>query len=621
MLALLLFIGLAIDAGSLYSTYGQLKRAIDAAAVASANEFKKGASVEQMQAAAAEVLALHNVDMAQVDMHVYICDNDSTPGRDAYLQTTVPRFYDLCPTTAESPKKLVWVDAIQRAPFYFLSLLGFQNVPLHTDAVAEAAPIDLVIVIDTSESMAWETTFPVAVDNNDIRTRYQPNDATEGCNVKRNTPAELLESPVPAPHDTCEPLRSAKLAAVELIDQLYDGFDRVAIVTFDTVGVAHPVVTKTDSSVYSYFSFNLDAAKEVALNIKLHDDPPYQYLWGDWVNSGFNPVNPEDRDGDGLDADTRTGYVCTPDPIRRSVADTSKSCDLDGKLDAYNWNTVDGVYSDDDHGTAVAWYGNTINDPDRFALPTPTGMVNPTPIVVNGTLKPSFSPLSTCTGCGIRVANSLFSASGGIGGRPGAVWVMVFLSDGLANFSDTVGGGGSSSGDTLNSLGGIPTQYVNGYCGGRLNEGFWQNPIFCTDKTAVPRYCLDSTPASCPPGAITPNPANALTTNFYSPLDYAYDMVDLLALTSSTNTNEPRGNDIAVYTIGLGESVIGNQPVAENLLRYMAAVGDDGDRGTNPCTGIPAKTSCGNYYFANEGGALLAIFEDIASRIYTRISQ
>ena len=40
LLTLLFFAGLAIDSGSLYVTYGQMRRAIDAAAVAAANDYK-----------------------------------------------------------------------------------------------------------------------------------------------------------------------------------------------------------------------------------------------------------------------------------------------------------------------------------------------------------------------------------------------------------------------------------------------------------------------------------------------------------------------------------------------------------------------------------------------------
>jgi hypothetical protein len=93
-------------------------------------------------------------------------------------------------------------------------------------------------------------------------------------------------------------------------------------------------------------------------------------------------------------------------------------------------------------------------------------------------------------------------------------------------------------------------------------------------------------------------------------------MADALALTRSTNQNEPRGNDVAVYTIGLGAVSLG-----EPLLRYIAAVGDDGDRTTNPCATAPAFRSCGQYYYTNNPEDLVPIFEDIATRIYTRITQ
>jgi hypothetical protein len=58
------------------------------------------------------------------------------------------------------------------------------------------------------------------------------------------------------------------------------------------------------------------------------------------------------------------------------------------------------------------------------------------------------------------------------------------------------------------------------------------------------------------------------------------------------------------------------------LLRYIAAVGDDGDPTTNPeCVGRAYTVSCGNYYFAPQGSALNKVFEDIASRIFTRLHQ
>jgi hypothetical protein len=95
--------------------------------------------------------------------------------------------------------------------------------------------------------------------------------------------------------------------------------------------------------------------------------------------------------------------------------------------------------------------------------------------------------------------------------------------------------------------------------------------------------------------------------------DYTRDIADETALTFSENQNEPLGNDIAIYTIGLAVNSAG-----ENLLRYIANVGDDGNR-ENPPT-CAANTSCGNYFYATGGDDLRPIFENIASRIYTRIN-
>ena len=88
--------GLAIDAGVLYITYGQLKRAVDAAAVAAANEFKRGSTLASMREAADEELRFHNINTG-ADLDLYICDADGDGIRDAALQTAVPTFYDRCP--------------------------------------------------------------------------------------------------------------------------------------------------------------------------------------------------------------------------------------------------------------------------------------------------------------------------------------------------------------------------------------------------------------------------------------------------------------------------------------------------------------------------------------------
>jgi hypothetical protein len=103
--------------------------------------------------------------------------------------------------------------------------------------------------------------------------------------------------------------------------------------------------------------------------------------------------------------------------------------------------------------------------------------------------------------------------------------------------------------------------------------------------------------------------------------DYAYDMVDQSALLVSENENEPLGQNIIIYSVGLGAASNG-----EAILRYMANVGDEGSRGNDPChplggPPVPPQHNCGNYYFAPSGAYLNQIFESIANRIFTKISR
>ncbi len=84
-LVLLFFIGLVTDAASVYISYTQLKRAVDAASVAAANNVKittPGEDPEvrkqKVTAAAREMLSLHNIsDLSSLE--VYLCDDADKP--------------------------------------------------------------------------------------------------------------------------------------------------------------------------------------------------------------------------------------------------------------------------------------------------------------------------------------------------------------------------------------------------------------------------------------------------------------------------------------------------------------------------------------------------------------
>ena len=601
MMALIFFVGLAIDAGSLYVTYGQLKRAVDAAAVAAANEFKQTENLTSMTAAANEVLALHNVDMSAVNLVVHICDEDGDGTRDPGLLTLVPDFYNRCPDTpTQSARKMIYVEAHQTAPLFFLGMLGFGPVDLFTSSNAEAAAVDLVLVFDISESMSSDTMQALCqpffdagqpcpyIDN------YDPYDAGGAGYVGCNNDG------------SCQPLRQAQDAALALIDNLYEGYDQVSIVTFDTAAI---VRFGLGQDVALNGLTHLEEAQIAIDAIQLHDDPPFVRIWPQWRRTpvgnrrAYNPVNPEDRDGNGLDADPNLPtcaenathpLCCNLDEDRWATNRDpygwgGMPCDDSSVLDAYDWDR-DGVYTAADNAAGVAWPTLPFHDPDGDGIN-------------------SFSPLSTCTGCGIRMATAVLQEFA----RPSSVWVMIVLSDGIVNMSDTAGGGGGGLGDTVNTGAVIPNAYTNGFCSGSLNNGYWMTA--CIDNDFANRECIDTMEDSCPDGTTW---TGATPDTIYSVLDYALDMTDQAALTRSTNPDEERGNDLAIYTIGLGD-VAGT--IGEDLLRYMASVGDDGDRLTNPCVLAPDAVSCGQYYYAPTGAALLPIFEDIATRIYTRITQ
>ncbi len=552
--ALLAFIGLVTDAGSLYITYTQLKRAVDAAAVAAANNVKittPGESYEtrkeRVKEAAREMISLHNItgaELAEVD--VFLCDDFEILDPDE-----IPDDFNMCPAAGDPPRKLAYVQAVHEAPVYFLRLFGIQNVPFRTSAIGEAATVDLVIVLDTSESMGSDIDCG---SDGSCTPGYDPNNFNPAsCNAANN----------------CYPLRQAKDAAKSLIARLLPGYDQVAIVHYDYQ--AHHVFGLSD---------DISAASSAVDTVYLHDDAPAALL--EWSSPGpmggyetFNPIFPDDRDGNGVDADP--GAPCedlidfrSGGPGRDLWDDvTGKPCDSDTLLDAYDWNN------------------------NRFT--DPNGHDDDDVDHIPGTFEDT-SQVSTCIGCGVRLGKEVLQN----GGRPASVWVMVFLSDGLANLSDTHA--------TNND---IPASYKYGFCGDEPGSAFWST--FCIDWDTDPRYCIDDDDDECPPDTSHTNQSGP-----FSVLDYAMDMVDEAALLDSTNEDEPLGEDMVIYSVALGAAAA--QP---EVLRYMANLGDDGlrDPATDLCNGVPAQQNCGNYYYAPTGAFLDRIFESIASRIFTKISR
>lgn len=619
--ALLAIVGLVTDVGSIYVSWTRLKRGVDAASVAAANNMKSAKEnittaerIANMTRAATEMLALNGIQDVDV-MQILTCEDVFDADRNP-IAGSPEDLLTMCPTPT-GYRKLAWIQARERVNVYFLSLVGIRSYPLTLSSIGEAAMLDLVLVFDTSESMGVDTHYPISTDFT------LPTVGDDPAYSKEFNPQHCTQN------HRCYPLEGAKDAAKSLINRLYGYYDRVAIVTFDYQAkqvfplpaggqtIASPGLKLNDTM--SVPGETANAIDSITGEIRLHDDADLARLaWDQLYCNGcegkYNPVFPEDRDGDGLDADVGN---CTPTdeltfPFRvdedayhaaelngtiNDFINDPVLCDDDAEFDVFDWGG-DGDFSNDD-AAGRAKYMSGLYD--------------------------GFTAASTCIGCGIRMGRQILAEYG----RPGSVWVMVVLTDGAANASDNattwpVGASGE----------GIPSNYPYGFCT-RYQES--DNPIYwgyefpCKDFTYHPRYCLDTDAGTCPPGsthtgaAWDPDSEGYVTP--YSGLDYALDMADSAALLypklqEDPNPDEPNGEDIVMYSITFGEDAAALQ-LGVGLMHYIADVGDDGARG-GECAELGTSnytTQCGNYYYAADGAALTKVFSDIMARIYTKISQ
>ena len=288
-IGLVAIIGLVVDVGYLYVSYSRLRRAVDAAGLSATVQFKKNVQVETLQKAAREFLILNGVPnsdslAAQVDT----CD-------------TLPDDPELCPIDPGSiHRKLVRVTASEMVPMFFLSVIGLHSVPIEVSTIAEAATIDVVLVIDRSESMGIykadnSTRYPIGSIALDP---YQCND-TRPTTTPDGSATNLWTG-------NCHPFHEVKSAAVSFVNEFMDpDYDRVAIVVFDNE--AYPVNFGTTASPI-YFSADQEQIRTA--------------LRGLWMYDGFRD------DGSGADrrAPDRYYEMQTIDGVLTKVALKGHSC-------------------------------------------------------------------------------------------------------------------------------------------------------------------------------------------------------------------------------------------------------------------------------------------------------
>jgi Flp pilus assembly protein TadG len=499
LVVLLGFVGLATDGGQVYVYMGHLRRATDAASLASAAQYREGRTFAEMEAAAKEVMALNGIDPTALNIKVEVCD-------DAHLTDAA-----LCTTPR---RKLVRVNGTLDVPMSFLSILGIHDIKVSANSIGEAASLDVVMVIDISESMA----FDAAVGDPYRDPNY--------CNNSDPTGSDGFVG-------DCHPFQEVKQAAINFAHRILNKAsaqeeDRLAIVTFANGWSA-------DKGQGTYvrtagWTTEVSDAESIIQGLKVYEP-----------ETCFTP-----RNGD--------AYATPP---------TGTINNFFGPCRLYNASN-DYQYLDCLSCRAVDWGSPQPANDDWSALST------------------------TNIGGGMRLAGNMFS----LNTRKEALWVVVLLTDGMANATDPAAGDNIANYNT----------YPLGYC----PPG--EDPL-CQDKNVNTRH------------------GNGNTS--YDADDYARDMADFVGCYPKNPASlcAAPGQGAVIFTIGLGNVVIDSKddygrPYGATLLRYIARVGYAGDPNpsNDPCKGVTSYSSwCGNYYFSPQGPQLTRIFENIASRIFTRI--
>lgn len=163
-IVLLGFVGIVTDVSLLFVRYSTLRRAVDSAAVAAAGQMRRVLpTAEEIAEAGAKGLSpdglayARNVATVNLAARQFVELYGLSPSN-VLVETCLSSNYtdeELC---TDDQRKLVRVTAQVLSPTVFLRLLGWGTVTLEASAVSETAVLDVVLILDVSESMLSQTT-------------------------------------------------------------------------------------------------------------------------------------------------------------------------------------------------------------------------------------------------------------------------------------------------------------------------------------------------------------------------------------------------------------------------------------------------------------------------------
>jgi len=188
---LLGFVGIVTDVSLLFIRYSTMRRAVDAASVAAAGQMRRvldtsptdgiaqdeAGSVANLSLAARQFIQVYGLNPTNVivetcraqqvrrdpidnslvvdrtGIRLFLANGDPNPAANA---EDVARFSELC---TDLELKLVRVTAQIESPTIFMRLLGYDTITLTESSISQTAVIDVVLIMDVSESMLNETTY------------------------------------------------------------------------------------------------------------------------------------------------------------------------------------------------------------------------------------------------------------------------------------------------------------------------------------------------------------------------------------------------------------------------------------------------------------------------------
>jgi Flp pilus assembly protein TadG len=308
-IGLVAFIGLAIDAGILFAHLGHLRRAVDAAALSAANQIRQSTTIEDITGSAEQLILLNLPAGSAVDDLDVIVETCDTPG------TSIPN----C-TVGVTKRKLARVEATLDVSLAFMPIVGFGTVPLTAEAISEAASIDLVLVIDNSTSMAYDAAcndgddddgdgkaendclYPdqykwpgnemLATNPVPCTGQVNPDDPCMDGGVEFDLPDDYFSYPsICNFFGNCEPFEQVRTAAKTLVNEMYQNYDQIALVTFNKyAGQVIGELGKNTEEPLHEPDLNLTINKTSAINaiddMRVYPNIEAGQVCSDWAGGG-----------------------------------------------------------------------------------------------------------------------------------------------------------------------------------------------------------------------------------------------------------------------------------------------------------------------------------------------